>query len=464
MKWYAIEPLDVLLFREAKPFSPGEGAWAKGMFPPMPTTVFQALRSILEVNNKANNEDGKQKKLVFIGPFLLREEYSENGNNCGEQLELWLPTPQDLLCITEIKENEDGNDNQDGDKIDKENQTKWKRLACLQPLDQSNPEWKYLGLDAKCFPEGKLVPMVPPPTSATADFCDSLVQRGKRERVSGRPDAWIKGSALIRYLQGESLTNPKDFHADPWSIQVLPHIQMQTDKRQVKSEDGYFTQVAVRLHSSWKLVVGIDIAPGEMFLSENPSENKEAKKENQDNFEITLTSSVMRLGGEGHRVLVSPLDNLPGWDKIKSFTKPSTERNKAYLLTPGLAQVLESDKYIYGVYPYSWSERLKGCTIDRPLLWGGKSNFSDKPMLPQRAFVKAGTVYQFQPGFNKDVVGVLPSKYLQSDLDKFQQAFKETLPKGNLEEKGKKDKSEVSEPNSLGIFHCLNYGTLLWGK
>jgi CRISPR-associated protein Cmr3 len=47
MKWYAIAPLDVLLFREAKPFSPGEGAWAKGIFPPLPTVVFQALRSVL---------------------------------------------------------------------------------------------------------------------------------------------------------------------------------------------------------------------------------------------------------------------------------------------------------------------------------------------------------------------------------------------------------------------------------
>ena len=52
MYWYAIEPLDVLLFREAKPFSPGEGSWAKGLFPPLPSTVFQALRSILPHRNQ----------------------------------------------------------------------------------------------------------------------------------------------------------------------------------------------------------------------------------------------------------------------------------------------------------------------------------------------------------------------------------------------------------------------------
>lgn len=31
--WYVIEPLNVLLFRESKPFSPGAGSWAKGLFP-----------------------------------------------------------------------------------------------------------------------------------------------------------------------------------------------------------------------------------------------------------------------------------------------------------------------------------------------------------------------------------------------------------------------------------------------
>jgi len=79
--WYALEPMDVLLFRESKPFSPGEGSWAKGLFPPMPTTIFQALRSALPyTSDKARN-------LKFLGPFLL-----------DEQDTLWLPAPKDLLA------------------------------------------------------------------------------------------------------------------------------------------------------------------------------------------------------------------------------------------------------------------------------------------------------------------------------------------------------------------------------
>lgn len=82
MGWYALEPLDVLLFREARPFSPGEGAWAKGLFPPMPSTLFQALRSALPQDSSTD------RNLCFIGPFLLDGEDT-----------LWVPTPRDLLFV-----------------------------------------------------------------------------------------------------------------------------------------------------------------------------------------------------------------------------------------------------------------------------------------------------------------------------------------------------------------------------
>ena len=34
MPWYTITPLDTVLFRDAKPFAPGERAWAGSVFPP----------------------------------------------------------------------------------------------------------------------------------------------------------------------------------------------------------------------------------------------------------------------------------------------------------------------------------------------------------------------------------------------------------------------------------------------
>ncbi|MEH1887629.1 type III-B CRISPR module-associated Cmr3 family protein [Nostoc sp.] len=394
MQLYGIEALDILLFREAKPFSPTEGSWAKGIFPPLPTTVFQALRSAIDVNEPDNNK----RQFEFIGPFLLEEKP-------GTAPILWLPTPKDLLCVKRLSDNQQelSKDNES------EESTKWQRLVRLQPLDRQNQLWEPLGFDPDYFPENGLSPMVPPPPSLDKTIGEGLDERGSREYISGRPDPWIKAEALIEYLEGKNLTNPKDFHRNPWSMQVLPHIQMAQDKRQVKSEDGYFTEVAVRLSKYWKLVAGID---------------------------STLKQSTVRLGGEGHRALVYPLDNLPVWDEIQRFMKPSESSNQAYLLTPGLAQI-DPTAMVYGVYPHNWRLNLAGCVSDRPILWGGKSVFPKTPMLPQRAFVPPGTVYRFQ------------HKY--QDLgDDCKQSLQKVLPQDG----GK----------WLQTLQSLNYGILLWNK
>ncbi|MFM7714712.1 MAG: type III-B CRISPR module-associated Cmr3 family protein, partial [Microcystis sp.] len=46
MYWYTITPLDVLLLRDAKPFSPGERAWAGSTFPPNGHTIAGALSAL----------------------------------------------------------------------------------------------------------------------------------------------------------------------------------------------------------------------------------------------------------------------------------------------------------------------------------------------------------------------------------------------------------------------------------
>ncbi|NJM21495.1 MAG: CRISPR-associated protein [Richelia sp. RM2_1_2] len=376
MQFYIIEPLDILLFREAKPFSPAEGSWAKGIFPPLPITVFQALRSTIDASESENN-----RRFQFIGPFLLYEEP-------GEKPELWLPTPKDLLCINTKKNDDEQEEISESNYKDKS--IEWERLVCLQPLDCNHEIWSSLGFDLEYFPENGLVPMIPPTASPLEANATSLNHRSHNEYISGRPQPWIKASALVKYLQGESLIDASDFHHDPWSLQVLSHIQMQSDKRQVKTEDGYFTEVAVRLHKYWKLVAGID---------------------------TQIEETTVRLGGEGHRALVYPLDELPMWDEIQSFAETSDSKgNKAYLVTPGLAQSHPTE-LIYGVFPYAWREQLLGCVSDRPILYGGKSVYQKRPMLPQRAFVPPGTVYRFQRDFQQCSQSVLPSvggKWLQT--------------------------------------------------
>lgn len=197
LNWYAIDPLDVLLFREAKPFSPGEGARAKGQFPPMPSVVFQALRSAART---------EPPQAEFLGPFLL------DGDDT-----LWLPTPKDLLGV---KQRRDGQEGQEGQE-ETETATGWKRLTRLVPASEVE-SWRSV-----CYPASGLPPMVPPE-----------LQEG--EFICGRPEPWMKAGALRRYLEGDRDFQPEHFTADPWAAQVLPHTQMEAGTRRVREEEGFF--------------------------------------------------------------------------------------------------------------------------------------------------------------------------------------------------------------------------------
>lgn len=104
--WVRIEPQDVLLFRESKPFWAGENFRAAGRFPPTPLPMAGAIRSRALAHRGVDLSayaDAARRKvdcdafqwagkpdclapLAFTGPFLVSPE--------GE---VWLPWPKDLL-------------------------------------------------------------------------------------------------------------------------------------------------------------------------------------------------------------------------------------------------------------------------------------------------------------------------------------------------------------------------------
>lgn len=371
MYWYAIQPLDILLFREAKPFSPGEGSWAKGLFPPMPITVFQALRSLLPPPTIGLS--GPRRNLKFLGPFLL-----------DAQGDLWLTTPKDLICVRRrTKQDEDG-----ANDLDEKAQT-WERVDRLRPAAGS--AWQHIRYPG--VEDMNPAPMVTP-TLEPEYF------------ISGRPAPWIRWQALVHYLQGSNALTPEDFVDNPWSYQVLPHIDIRDNTRTVKSEAGYFTEVAVRLNPGWRLAAALSVPELE---------------------------GVVRLGGEGHRAQVLPLGR-PAWDVLFSPAELRTG-HRAYLATPGLAA--KSDHLTYGVYPELWQGNLAGCVSDRAIPWGGISKIQRQnsldmefALLPQRAFVPPGSVYVFKEERPADT-RLLPP---------------------------------VNGNPALETFHALNYGTLLWSS
>lgn len=364
MTWYRITPLDVLLFRDSRPFSPADGSWAKGLFPPMPITVFHGLRSLL--TPRITKDDRTNRNLGFLGPFL-----------CDDQGTLWLPTPKDLVCLYPK------------DVGAKKASNRWLAVRRLQPTPEDDA-WKHLAF-ANTYP-APLVPMVTP----YEVYQETLPRNGEKPKRIGEPQPWIRAKYLAEYLERKESTWDREtleesplFHSDPWDFQVMPHIKMKVGERQVEEADGYFTEVAVRMRPGWHFVA--------WFESSN---------------ETLPEQGVIRLGGEGHRAMVEKMNNPDepkGWSALAEWQANPGDRKRAYVLTPGLA-LAAGDKPLYASYPREWHNNLAGCATDRQLMWGGISAIArseGKPRtgneepdevayIPQRAFVPPGTVYVFK--------------------------------------------------------------------
>lgn len=67
MKSLEIKAIDTLFFKDGKPFSMGEETWAKGVFPPYPSTLFGLLNSIIVSNDLSQLSELKKSSDLKTG-------------------------------------------------------------------------------------------------------------------------------------------------------------------------------------------------------------------------------------------------------------------------------------------------------------------------------------------------------------------------------------------------------------
>lgn len=203
MNWYTITPLDVLLFRDAKPFTPGERAWAGSVFPPNGHTIAGALRKLL----------GDERELQITGPFLCRDEtlyfsrpigfvgsiplvplaWDEN-HHLSKQV-LWnKQQPCPLVKPSDLKKDDERQDEAIGDRKIRE----------------------YL------------------PFATVENYLKS----GRIDR-----EKWLT-------------TDPKEIK--PWLVETRSHNAIQEETRQVKDADGYFVENAIRLKEGWSIAIALN--------------------------------------------------------------------------------------------------------------------------------------------------------------------------------------------------------------
>jgi CRISPR-associated protein Cmr3 len=286
MYWYTLTPLDVLLFRDAKPFTPGERAWAGSTFPPNNHAIAGAIRGLL-----ASKTD-----ITLKGVFLYYEK------------KLYFPRPlnyvgEDLLHpLTWL------------DEISLDRQMIWDRLSPAPLLLKEQ------------------------------DFDES-----KENNIEQKSRNYLPYSLIIKLLDNQEL-KPEDWlckkgeSPQPWTIETRSHNCLDTNTRQVKNADGYFVENAIRMLPGWSLAIACD--------------------------RVITTPTTLRLGGEGHRVILERCDSLgEQWDELQQRSDRNFEqaqkkydeglkkeaRSIAYLVTPGIFERTQNNNQaICRSYPWEW--------------------------------------------------------------------------------------------------------------
>jgi CRISPR-associated protein Cmr3 len=290
MNWYKLTPLDILMLRDAKPFSPQERAWAGSIFPPNGHTIAGALRGLLG-----------GEKLNIVGPFLC---YQNTENT------LYLPRPLGFFESTP-----------------------------LVPLEWETESYINNALWDKTQP----CPLVKPHSKKDDEDDDDFV---KCSGVETKFRQYLPFCVVKQYLK----TGKIDKHSwrvvdgthenKPWEEETRSHNSIEPGTKQVKDADGYFVEKAIRLHQNWSFAIGI-------------------------NHEIT-TPATIRLGGEGHRIMVESCPELgEQWQELQNISDQNFQHNGrviSYLVTPGVFErphKYNSERKASLCRPYPWEWKIK---------------------------------------------------------------------------------------------------------
>ena len=98
-----IEALDTLFFRDGKPFEKSDDVWATGMFPPLPSVIYGALRSTYFGQNDIGLDEVEEKtaalKIKNIWYRIVSKEDVTTSDN-------YFPMPLDLVQKKELSREE----------------------------------------------------------------------------------------------------------------------------------------------------------------------------------------------------------------------------------------------------------------------------------------------------------------------------------------------------------------------
>jgi CRISPR-associated protein Cmr3 len=204
--WYTISPLDILLFRDAKPFTPGERGWAASVFPASGHTIAGAIRRTID------------RKLELIGPFL-----------CYHNI-LYFPRPLNFV---------------NSDRLIPLAWHKQHPLSEQIIWDESQPNPLVIQQEARTPEEQSNKEHLKYRQYLPIDAIESFLKTGNISKESLR----------VPSQEAEDLNSEQQ----PWKTETRSHNSIDAQTKQVKDNGSYFIENAIRLLPNWTIAIGVDI-------------------------------------------------------------------------------------------------------------------------------------------------------------------------------------------------------------
>jgi CRISPR-associated protein Cmr3 len=372
--WYTLTPLDVLMFRDAKPFTPQERAWAGSVFPPNGHAIAGAIRNGLSLS--------QDEKLKITGSFF-----------CYDYKTLYFPRP--LGFVEKVP---------------------------LIPLEwaEGHPMQGQMIYD-----RSKPIPLVKSRKGSNHEDDRDGNEPCPKSSSEQKFRQYLPYEVVSRYLETGAIS-PEQWNLvnkgeeKPWIVETRSHNSLEQGTRQVKAADGYFVENAVRMLPNWSLAIALD--------------------------RDIPTPITIRLGGEGHRVVVERCQALDRqWATLEEQSRGNFDkggRSLAYLVTPGVFERNHDGKAVCRAYPWEWNlaypdnpKQKVGSLVSvatakaEPISCRFRNDKQESVPAPQVFAAPVGSVYYLER----------PAKLFQDDPP---------------------DKN--GKPNPIRVWRSLGYSELLW--
>ncbi|MCF6158367.1 MAG: type III-B CRISPR module-associated protein Cmr3 [wastewater metagenome] len=338
----AITPLDTLFFRDGRPFSMGDDTWADGIFPPLPFTIYGAMRSVYIAykGDLRKFKNGGMKNSIGAedehGSFKIKGIFIQRGSD------IFYPLPCDQAKDKDSKNN------------DSKNKAHAMQMETVESLFFTNAVTKNL-----IFPKN-----IENAKSVDGGFLDEIT--------------------LGEYLNAEDNVYLYNYMCDFVLNEPKTGIKRSNDTH--TTEEGYLYRV------------GMDRLAQ---LNPDRSINEVSILVDYEGLDDFPDNCMLRLGGEAKSAVVKRVDTFKTPELLPK-SKARINKNKKFKLYFATPAIFKYGWLPGGMDSKTLIWEKNGCklklltvVIGKPVMVGGWDLANNKPK-PMRKAVPAGSVYYFE--------------------------------------------------------------------